>query len=331
MTKILFFNSTDIDRMIFEGDEEASWQKTPRVSSLFTASQKTDVCLYGMPIGGLSGEHTISLIKLTTLANLFTTDFSMNEGFFPLLLNNDCMYFTDKAEYSFLDGNWALNNVYKVHLDKTPTFTSYNPVFPQGWQRCIVDSGNIRVGDLFSKVTEKLPMITEFCTKHQQEKVEITYSDRYVRDELSLIICLQFIKDLIYALNPTSYGVKMVGATFNEINANADNQRSLSGKAGLFISDKRRDEVGSELIQDNHYVFESKDKTEIPHYRELVVKAGNNVLRIMPDAGLAHWGLDIKQSKEDKQYYGISNGINSQIPVCSSTEQVYYVELENNR
>lgn len=330
MNKVIFVNAANPNRINYDLDDNLSWKHNPRLSNLKPKNgSKLLVCLHGLNITQLPSELLLSFGHLQDWGSLYTTDFQMKEGFYPLFLDGNTLYFTDIEEYSFLDQNWALDNVYKTQLQgfEIPQLNPYKPesIESKGWQQGIIDAQNIRVGDLFSKVTEVLPSITEFCAKHQQANVKITYSDRYVRDELSLIICLQFIKDLISTLNPVIYNVKMIGETFNNDEANNEERRSLSGKAGLFISYKRRDEVGGKLIQDNRFSFESKEKSYIPHYRELIVTAGVKTMRIMPDAGLAHWGLDIKQSKEDKKYYGISNGINSQIPICSTTEQVYYV------
>ena len=330
MNKVIFVNAANPNRINYDLDDNLSWKHNPRLSNLkLKNGSKLPVCLHGLNTTQLPSELLLSFGHLQDWASLYTTCFQMEEGFYPLFLDGNTLYFTDIEEFSFLDQDWAKDNVYKIQLikEELPQFEAYTLEKPdaKGWQQGIIVAQNIRVGGLFNKVTEVLPSITEFCAKHQQANVEITYSDRYIRDELSLIICLQFIKDLISALNPINYNVKMIGETFDNYEANNDDRRSLSGKAGLFISDKRRDEVGGVLIQDNRFVFESKDKTEIPHYRELVVKAGNTVLRIMPDAGLAHWGLDIQECKAIRRYFSTNNGVNSEIPICSTTEQVYYV------
>lgn len=327
MEKILFFNVSNLNSIIYDADE-TSWKQTPRLSSIRpnNGGKKINVCLFDLP-HTLPDEHLISLFKMSDWANLFTVSsgFTLGNGFYPILLADSTMYFTDKEEYSLLNGDWALDNVYKVDWNNNPVFNRYTPQFPQGWQQGIIEAQNIRVGELYGKVIDVFPSINAFCQNNQNAQVEITYSDRYVKTELALIICLQFIKDLIAALRPSSYSVKVVGEIFSDPSANGETYRRLGDS---FISNGKRDDIGKVLIYDDKFVFESKEKKEIPHYRELVVKAGNNVLRIMPDAGLAHWGLDIKQSKEDKKYYGISNGINSQIPICSTTEQVYYVSKE---
>lgn len=331
MRKVLFFNTADIKKIKFDDDDDLSWQKSPRVSSLFSTTQKTEVCLYHFSKNDITVGDIVSLNKLSALANLYTTDYSMkNDGLFPLLLIDNTLYFTDIEEYSFLDRKWASGNVYKTNLreNEIPQFNLYVPekIEAKGWHQGIIAAQNIRVGGLFGKVTEVLPSITEFCLKQQQGEVEITYSDRYVKNELSLVICLQFIRDLLAKLQPTSYKVKMIGATFYEINANDDSHRRLSDS---FISELNRDETGKHLINDSNFEFESKSKEDIPHYRELLVKVNKggtiHSLRIMPDAGLGHWGLDIQTCKAIRQYFSTNNGVNSEIPICSSTEQVYYI------
>lgn len=331
MSKRLFVNASDPNRINYDLDEKTSWKNTPRLVSLKKDDIKIPVCLYGIQGKEFPVELLPSLGRMSDWASLCTTSFKLKDGFSPLLLDGQTLFFTDKEEYSLMDQYWAFDNVYKIQLKKEelPQFDAYTLEIPdaKGWQQGIIAAQNIRVGDLFSKVTEVLPSITEFCSKHQQANVVITYSDRYIRDELSLIICLQFIKDLISSLKPVNYNVKMIGETFYNVEANNDDRRSLSGKAGLFISDKRRDEVGGVLIQDSCFSFESKEKSDIPHYRELIVKAGDKTMRIMPDAGLGHWGLDIQTCKAIRRYFNPNNGVNSEIPVCSATEQVYYVTV----
>lgn len=328
MEKILFFNFSNLNSIIYDADE-SSWKQTPRLSSIRpnNGGEKLNVCLFDLP-HTLPDEHIISLFKMSDWANLFTVNsgFTLENGFYPIMLADNTMYFTDKEEYSLLNGDWALDNVYKVVWNNKPipAFNRYAPQFPQGWQQGIIEAQNIRVGELFEKVSGKLVDINDFCKNNQNAQVEIIYSDRYVKTELALVICLQFIKDLIAVLHPSSYRVKMIGEFFSEPRANDEGYRRLGDS---FISDGKRDEIGNVLINDDKFVFESKEKKEIPHYRELMVKAGNNVLRIMPDAGLAHWGLDVQQCQADRQFYGTNNGINSRIPICSSTEQVYYICL----
>ena len=332
MSKTLFVNASDPNRINYDLDEKTSWKNTPRLVSLKKDDIKMPVCLYGIQGNEFPVELLPSLERMSDWASLCTSSFKMKDGFFPLLLDGQTLFFTDKENYSLMDQYWAKDNVYKIQLikEELPQFEAYTleKTEVKGWQQGIIVAQNIRVGGLFNKVIEVLPSITEFCAKHQRENVEITYSDRYIRDELSLIICMQFIKDLISSLKPVNYNVKMIGETFYNVEANNDDRRSLSGKAGLFISDKRRDEVGGELIQDNCFSFESKEKSDIPHYRELIVKAGDKTMRIMPDAGLAYWGLDVQQSKEDRVFYQITNGVNSKIPICSNSEQVYYVSIQ---
>ena len=323
----IFVNVSNLNTLNYDADEE-SWAKTPRVSGLRhlnDQNEKLRVCLYGLPSGTLPEEHIISLFRISDWAELYTVDdvFKMEDGFYPIMLTDNMMYFTDKEEYSLLNGDWALDNVYKVEWHGAPPFNPFIPQIPQNWEQGIIEAQKMRVGDLFSKVCGSIPAIKDFCQKNQNAQVEITYSDRYVKTELALVICLQFIEDLKSTLNPSIFRVTFIGEKFSDPRANSEEYRRLGDS---FISDSKRDEIGKNLIADDNYTFESKDKTEIPHYRELMVKAGDNVIRIMPDAGLAHWGLDVQQCQADRQFYGTNNGVNSRIPICSTTEQVYYVK-----
>ena len=333
MNKVIFVNAINPNCINYDLDDNSSWKHNPQLSNLkHKNGNKVPVCLHGLNTKQLPSELLLSLGHLQDWASLYTTSFQMKEGFYPLFLDGNTLYFTDVEENSFLDQNWALDNVYKTYLkeDDIPLFNLYVPEQPEakGWQQGIIAAQNIRVGGLFGKVTEVLPSITEFCSKHQQGEVEITYSDRYVKNELSLVICLQFIRDLLAKLQPASYKVKMIGATFYEINANDDSHRRLSDS---FISELNCDETGRQLINDSNFEFESRSKEDIPHYRELLVEVNKegdiHTLRIMPDAGLGHWGLDIQTCKAIRQYFSTNNGVNSEIPICSSTEQVYYVKV----
>lgn len=327
---IIFVNVSNLNTINYDSDED-SWVNTPRVSGLGhlnDQNKKLKVCLYGLRSVALTEKHVIALLKLSGWADLYTLNdrFSMKEGFFPIMFSDDnTFFFTDKKEYSLLNGDWALDNVYKVDWhDTPPTFNPYTPQIPRGWQQEIIEAQKMRAGDLFSKVSNSISTIKDFCQNNQNTQVEITYSDRYVKTELALVICLQFIENLKSVLNPSTYRVTFIGEKFSDPRANSEEYRRLTDS---FICDGKRDEIGKQLIADDNYTFESKDKTEIPHYRELMVKAGNNVMRIMPDAGLAHWGLDVQRCQADRQFYGTNNGVNSRIPICSSTEQVYYVSL----
>jgi len=330
MSKTIFVNASDPNRINYDLDEKTSWKNTPRLVSLKKGDTKIQVCMCGLQSDKFPVELLPSLGRMSDWASLYTSSFKMKEGFYPLLLDGQTLFFTDKEEYSMMDQYWALDNIYKIQLknEEFPQFEVCVPKKPEtkGWQQGIIVAQNIFVGDLFGVVSNSLPLITEFCSSNRQSNVEITYSDRYVKTELALIISLQFIKDLVAALQPSNCKVKIIGSSFYEMNANDDVHRRL---ADSFISDTNRDETGRILINDNNYEFVSRPKEDIPHYRELLVKASKggitHTLRIMPDAGLAHWGLDIQKCKAIRRYFSTNNGVDSEIPICSSTEQVYYV------
>ena len=325
MEKILFFNFSNLNSIIYDADE-SSWKQTPRLSSIRpnNGGERLNVCLFDLP-HTLPDEHIISLFKMSDWANLFTINsgFTLGNGFYPIMLADNTMYFTDKEEYSLLNGDWALDNVYKVDWNNKPipAFNRYTPQFPQGWLQGIIESQNIRIGELFSKVKEKLFIINTFCSNNQNAHVKITYTDKYVKTELALIICLQFIKDVVGEMTPVGYQVDFIGQIYSKSDANDENHRSLSDE---FISDRKRDEVGKQLINDTHYSFISKDKKDLPHYRELRIEAGKNSLLIMPDAGLAHWGFD---KVNCHRFFNTGEGVNPDIPIYSNTEQVYYAKF----
>lgn len=332
MNKMLFVNTSDINRINYDFDKN-SWREAPRLSE-FGVKSKINVCLCGSPIIRFPSGLIPSMIRMTDRANLYTTDFRMKDGFYPLLLDGKKLYFTNMESYSLLDKNWASDNIYSTLLstEKLPEFESYIPKMPEGWQQGIIKAQNIRVKEFFDIVTTELPQITDFCNANKNANIEVMYSDRYVMDELSLIICLHFIKDLVVNIMPSSFKIKMIGSSFYNVDANDERYRKLSGKAGIFISDRNRDETGKRLINDTNYEFISKPKEEMPHYRELLVKAtksgSTSTMHIMPDAGLAHWGLDGQKCKEDGEFYGTNNGVNSRIPIYSTTEQLFYVKQE---
>lgn len=329
MNKTIFVNAIKPNRINYDLDER-SWSNTPRLVSLKQIGNKIPVCLYGLQDTELPIELLPSLGRMSDWASLCTSSFKMKDGFYPLLLDGKTLFFTDKEDYSLMDQYWAFDNIYKTQLQdrESPIFTPFisAKLEAEGWQQGIIDAQNIFVGELFGVVSNTIPLIKEFCSSNHLSNVEIIYSDRYVKNELTMIICLQLIKDLVAALQPLNYHVKMISSTFNDPNANDNFHRRL---ADSFISDTNRDETGRTLINDSNYDFISLPKEELPHYRELsvnIIKEGKkHVLHIMPDAGLGHWGLDIQKCKNLRQYFGINNGVNPGIPICSSTEQVYYV------
>ena len=310
--------------------DENSWKQSVRVSLLNrlkpTNGQNTDICLYGIPPTVNRGE-AITLHKLSNYANLYTVgNFMPNNNLYPLLLDGNKLYFTDLEEFSYLDRKWAADHVFKTDFNSSNlTFTPYQ--IPLGVQRGIIAAQNITVGDLFKVVDNAFNnRITNFCTAHQNEVVEITYTDRYVKTELGLIITLQFIKTIIEKLHPAQYKVNIIGECYRDYDAD-----ELSRRLGdQFTGDDKRDKVGETLINDNNYAFHSFAKKNVPHYRVLLIKvtdANNQIqeLYIHPDAGLAFWKLDVAECKRSGIYYAINSGINPTIPIFSESAQIYYI------
>ena len=325
MEKIIFVNVSDLDTLNYDSDD-LSWKNSPRLSGLNKTNEKLNVCLYGLNGQSLSPEQIIALLKFSDNTDFHTISngLNMETGFYPLVLDQENLYFTDKAEYSLLNGDWAFDCVYKIPSNiNGVTFSKYSIELPNGWQQCVVDNHNIRIKDLFGIVKDKLSVIDEFCNNNRNSNVTITYIDKYVKTELAMIICLQFIKDLITSLQPRSYKVCIKGEVFSEYNANNEKYRRIGD---CLSNDRIRDEVGETLIDDERYSFVSENKNSLPHYRELKIEAGNNTLIIMPDAGLAHWGLDVEQCRRDRTYYEPGKGVNKGIPICSSSDQVFYAK-----
>ena len=330
MAKMIFVNANNPNLINFDLDNE-SWMNSPRLVSLNKNSKDISICLLGIQTTELPINLLPSVYKINGWgANLYTSTFQMKEGFYPLFWDGQRMFFTDKKEYSLMNQNWALDNVYNTPLPEadSPKFEKYVPALPEtkGWQRGIIPAKNIRIYDLFNEVTTAFPSLDSFFQTNQNANVEITYNDKYVRSELAMIICLQFIKRIEDSLHPSSMKVKITGMSFQEINANDEQYRRLTD---TYMNDNIRDEKGGELINDSRFEFISKRKEDIPHYRELLLNISKNgatkTLRIMPDAGLAHWGFDIGQQRIDRKYYKANSGLQPEIPITSSTEQVYYI------
>lgn len=334
MKKVIFINASDPNRINYDLDKH-SWKNAPRLTSLTQTNSKIPVCLYGLQKTELPKELFPSLTRMSDWATLKMAVFKMKEGFFPLLLDGRVLYFTDNEEYSTMNQYWALDNVYKTLLnpEEVPEFNDYKLNTPEekGWQQGIVNAQHIRAKDLFGIILGVCNTVGTFCSENKGAKLEISYKDKYVKNELSLIICIQFIKDFINAIGTDNYSVKILGESFQDISANDDRYRRLGDQ---FISDARRDEVGALLADDGNFAFTSEDGKTLPHYRELFIKATkngrDNHLYVMPDAGLAHWGLDRQQCKSDKVFYRAGLELNPQIPIYSNTEQVYYVNSSSS-
>lgn len=330
---MIFVNASNPNLINFDLDNE-SWMNSPRLAALNKNNMDISICLLGLQTAELPINLLPSMYKINGWgAVLYTSPFHMKEGFFPLFWDGQRMFFTDKEEYSLMNQNWALNNVYNTPLSEanSPKFEKFVPALPETkeWQRGIIPAKNIRVDELFTEVTNAFPSLDSFFQANQNANVEITYNDKYVRSELAMIICLQFIKRIEECLRPSSMKVKIIGMSFQDVNANDEQYRRLTD---TYINSDIRDEKGGELINDSRFEFISKRKEDIPHYRELLVnvtKTGvSKTLRIMPDAGLAHWGFDIGQQRIDRKHYKANSGINPEIPITSSAEQVYYICIQ---
>ncbi|MCQ2301160.1 MAG: hypothetical protein MJZ94_00865 [Bacteroidales bacterium] len=329
--KTIFVNLSDLNTLNYDGDNDQSWKGERRLSKISvpdTTGNNKRVCLYGLNSNKrLELGQYLMLQKITNWADLYVTDYRMPDGYYPLFLNEDYLYFTNVETYSHFDAKWALDNIYRTRIHEIPAFISYQPSSPNPHDYMRLESMSIKVNELYDKVKELFPAIREFCQDNQGRSLEITYRDRYVVTEFSLIICLQFIQDLIRDFSTENYRVKFVGQKFNNsLKAKNERDRLLINE---FISDAKRDEVGKSMLGgvEEHYVFVSEEK--LPHYRELEVKVGmpdgSETLRILPDGGLALWKLDNVKAREERKYYKAGNGIQGDMPIFSSEEQLYYV------
>lgn len=330
MSKTIFINASNPNCINYDLDEKTSWKNTPRLLSLKKGGRQIPVCLSGLQSDKLPVELLPSLERMSDWASLCTSSFKMREGFYPLLLDGHTLFFTDKEECSMMDQYWALNNIYKIQLEKeeVPQFESFTIEKPEdkGWQRGVIKAQNICVGELFGIVKEACDQIKKFCDDNKGAKLEISYKDKYVKNELSLIICIQFIKDVIDAVDSKDYSISLFGEYFHNNSANDERYRNISNQ---FISDAKRDEVGYALAKDNRFTFTSQDGKNMPHYRELLIRANkdgrDSTLCVMPDAGLAHWKLD---GKNCRKKYNVGDPIDPQMPIISDAEQVYYVKAQ---
>lgn len=333
MNKMIFVNASNPNCINYDLSKESSWGSSTRLNALKKTGDKIPVCLLGLNTAELPKELMPSLARMSDWADLYTSDFRMKDGFHPLLLDGKELFFTDVNEYSMMDRNWAIDNVYKMQFPdgEKLVFEKYELKSPEsnGWQQGIIAAQSLRIKDLFNVVKKTFPSLDGFFQAHQNADVEITYCDKHVRTEFSMNICLNFIKDIEEALKPSKMKVDFIGLTFQEPNANSEGFRRLTDS---YLNDAKRDEKGGEMINDNRYTFVSKRKDQMPHYRELLIKATKDgkthTLRIMPDAGLAHWGFDIGQQREDRRRYNANSGLNPEIPITSSTEQVYYICIQ---
>ena len=331
MDKCIFINVSDLESWNFDSNDN-SWEKSPRLSRLKSSHNKLKVCLFGL------AEKELSVVQIGTLlkfsgwgAELYTLsdDFNIEDGFFPLMyLVNDSkasLYFTDVIDNSYFNSDWAVDNIYKTEIVpyKKDVFIPYQPVIPAGWNRGVLDANQIEAKDLFDLVYNKFPEIKQFCSENvNANDLEIIYSDRYVRSELSLSICILFMDNLINKINPDEYTVVFKGQTYYEPNFNVRTRL-----ADNYQNDQDRDKDGKRLTDyDVHFTFTSVDISKIPHFRELTIKSGDNKLIIMPDAGIAHWGIDGDKCREKGVFYSVDNIIKPEMPISSNTEQIYYVK-----
>ena len=321
----LFINAHNLDNINWD-DEKIGWRNSPRLNKL----PINEICLYQFDPTHVTNGHALTLLKIQGLAKLFTTDYQMPQGLFPLLLTDDnTFYFTDIEQYSYLDNHWAFNNIYKTKIDNNISFAEYKPTVIEQTKKCTIQPMHIRAGKLFEMADKALDgQILAFCSNNQHALLEVTYSDRYVKKELGLITCILFINNIIELMQPSAYKVNFIGEKFEESDANFEKYRKLDDS---FANDEYRDDAGQQLAGE-HYTFISKDKKDIHHYRELEVKVTYEdnrtcTLRLIPDAGLGQWRFDIVQAKKDYIFYNTGN-LNPQIPIFSQEDQIYILEID---
>ncbi|MBR5780799.1 MAG: DEAD/DEAH box helicase [Bacteroidales bacterium] len=305
----LFFNGKEINKWNYN-ERDVNWLSNRSYLNNNCPQQKT-FAVYNMPVMIASSDEEKMGRSIRTgewkkidnpLGNLF-----------PLAQIGSTLYFTDKKEYSALNGVWASGYVYSVDYEPID-FNDLNVVKVGDDHYTFQEDRNQRKSDsLFDELYENSNRLRDFITACNGHKLSFTYHEEYLRTHLGMTITLQFIREFAKKAESQIELIKIVGEEYDDSRLYNDwNYDVYERPNKLYINclnhDKRDDYVIGVFLEPmlnneefEEYEVESVQEGRLPHWRALIVKDETTgaVINILPNGGFANgWEFDNREFKQ---------------------------------
>lgn len=255
--------------------------------------------------------------------------------FFPLAIINGRLFFTTNEECSFLNGNWAANDVYVVEYP-TPQLYDWSPGIIGDEHITIEPNTQINTDNLFELVLDNSPALRAFVRNANGHSLSFKYHEEYMQNHLSMTIALQFVKKMVETAQATISNCTFVGERYDIDYYNQRQYDECLNPLKLWINhlnDENRDEYFmtkfltplNEEYTEATVSVESLDRGALPHWRDLIIT--DNVtgakIHILPNGGFANgWTFD--SARAERPYYPNNCDISTPIPIKSNEHPILY-------
>ena len=321
----LFFNGKEINRWNYN-ERDVNWLSNRSYLNNDYPQQKT-FAVYNMPVMIASSDE--EKMKRSIRTGEWKKIVNPLGNLFPLAQIGSTLYFTDKKEYSALNGVWASGYVYSV--DYEPIVLNELNIVEIGDDHYKFeedDRMNRKSDSLFGELYGNSDKLQGFIAACEGHKLSFTYHEEYLRTHLGMTITLQFIREFAKKAQSQIKLIKIVGEEYddsrlyNDWNYDTDEQPNK-----LYINclnnDKRDDYVIGVFLEPmlnrgeiEEYEVESLQEGELPHWRALIVKDETGaVINILPNGGFANgWEFDNREYRQGG-WFPSNCDIDTKIPI----------------
>ena len=322
----LFFNGQEINRWNYN-ESVVSWSKN-RMYLINDCPQQKIFAVYDIPTQITSFD--MNKMNMSSGGNEWKRINNPLGDLFPIAQVGRTLYFTDKKEYSVLNGIWASGYVYSVDYD--PIVLNELNVVEIGDEHYTFneDNNEVRKSDgLFDELYNNSEKLREFIKACKGHGLSFAYHEEYLRTHLGMTITLQFIQKFAEKANSRIGLINVIGEEYddsrlyNAWNYNADEQPNKL-YVNCLDNDRRDGYIEDKFLKPmlekndiNEYCIESVQEGELPHWRALIVKdeITGAVINILPNGGFANgWEFDNREYRQGG-WFPSNCDITTQIPI----------------
>lgn len=254
--------------------------------------------------------------------------FYFGEGNINYILNKDWGITNSSTLYKVV---YSLTTLEKIDILNEFKFIKDVYVFSIGKDIEMPESKKIASNKIADIVLDGFQKKLGINSLLEGKKVDITYSDRYVRNPFTSIVMMQFIQGLKNRLDLSINKLEIVGNAFQK----KGNEEYRPGFINDFYNSEARDHFIEKVFQieniSNQLIIESFDIEEIEHSRSLVITTADVTLKLMIDGGIAHgWGTSRNIDKKIMDFFKKHNFLRDSYPDFEEDELFDEIDFIND-
>jgi len=271
-------------------------------------------------------------------------------GLYPLAYIDGRLYFTNNPNHITLNDKWGNGTIYYIRTANFATTADFintdveestTKIFKlqNGDPTIIKTSGLAEL--IYSKSSNLIDCFRSHCKAHEGEDVSVVYQDEHMKSIMSIILCLQTIKEFVSSFdNNFSLEFKIErydtdSGKWDSITANLPSSYSKGGHVGR---DEWLENFAQSWIEDmedecglvgNLIPIVSQPKNALTHWRVLSFECAGKRLSIYPDGGLMN-GWSIYNVPGEYHRYDLSTITHdTEIDLCRNQEIKFDVTIED--